>query len=486
MSKKNKIIKNTPLTNKIVQKVLGNMQNQQVIAPENKINVLAWGATPYVITGFGVVMKELLSNLFRMFPGQYEWNQVAINYHGDFCDEFAITGESKNGRFRQWPAASAAAGRTNLYGQGKFLDVLRQFPGPIDFIFLFEDPFWVGGTVPDVNPPVYFIDAIRQILAQKGMGHVPIVAYFPIDGIPKKSWIQNIAKCDIPITYLPFGAMECLKAVPELSGRLGVIHHGVNTQEFFPVSKDEARQFKRAMFGDKYADRYMFLNVNRNQLRKLIPSSLIAFKAFKEKVPDSFCYLNMKMQDVGWDISQVCDSLGLRLGLDVMLPPDFNVNKGLSIEDLNLVFNAANCLFTSATGGGWELALSQAFATKTPVLAPANTAHTDLCGPQDNENERRGVLYKSGSNLAQQAIFPYDNEVVRPLPDLDDMVEKMLWMYSNQDKVNQITENAYKWVNNSILWDKHIVPQFHKAFTIAKSIGLKRLQDPSRVMQKHV
>lgn len=439
------------------------------------VKVLVWGATPYVITGFGSVMKEILQNLFRSHPGDYEIFQLGINHHGDFYDEFWVTGGLQNGRYKQWPATSVVGGRTHLYGQPKFLDLLRSIDVDLDCIFMCEDPFWIGGDVPDSNPPVSFIDAVKGILQAKGLAHVPVICYFPIDGKPKVRWINNIAKYDIPITYLNFGAQECLQANPDLRDRLVVIPHGVNTKEFFPITESEIRRFKRVYFGDQFVNKFMVLNVNRNQMRKLVPSTLIAFKEFQKSVPESFIYLHMKPVDVGWNLLEVINTLGLKLGKDVVMPKDFQVPKGLPVEDLNRIFNAADLLVSTATGGGWELSISQAFATKTCVLMPANTSHVDLCGPQDNPQECRGMLYNSGSRFSQVLVFPSDNEVPRPLPDLDDMIAKMKYLYDNPEVRRGLEQNAYDWALNTITWEKHIVPNFDKVFKSAKTLKKERL-----------
>lgn len=472
MSKKDKFKEKQQL---IKQKFMANQPQPQ--NNKQQINILAWGATPYVITGFGCVMKEILKNLFTQNPGVYNVHLVGINFHGDYADEFSITGGIQNGRLIQWPAAVNMQGAgMNLYGQPKFLDVLKQHSNvDYDAIFLFEDPFWVGGGIPGSQNQAPFIDQIKGVLQATGRSHIPVVTYFPIDGIPKQPWIHNIAKSDIPITYLNFGANECVKACPQLNGRLHVIPHGVNNKEFFPVPKEEAKMFKRAMFGERLGNKYMVLNVNRNQLRKLVPSNLIAFKEFQKYVPESFIYLNMRPIDVGWNLIECCNALGLRIGHDVVFPPEFAVQKGLPIEDLNKIFNCADLLTTTAVGGGWELSLSQAFATKTAVLAPANTSHVDLCGDQQDLNLIRGRLFKSGSSLSQVIMFPSDNEVARPLPDLDDMVVQMKFLYDNPEYVKQMTENAYKWVNENILWDKHIAPKFHEVFSFAKRVKSDRL-----------
>lgn len=459
--------------NNLPEAMKAKLNNAKKLQPKKSltgpVRMAVWGASPFVITGFGEVMRQILTNLYGNYPGMYEIYQVGINFVQHDYDELAITGKPENGKYRQWSAFSPGpnADRSHIYGQRRFLELLRELLPKVDLdvIFIFEDPFILGGNVPGTKDPISMIDAIRLTLKQAGKEYIPIVSYYPIDGQPKASWLNNIAKTDFPITYLRFGKKTSEMMCPALNNRVSVIPHGADLTEFYPIPKEDARIFKRAMFGERFADRFMFLNVNRNQLRKLIPSGLIAFREFKKQVPESFVYLNMRAIDVGWNLPEVCNSLGLRVGEDVLFPRDFNVQKGLDLEDLNKVFNCADALLSTAIGGGWELSITQAFSTKTTVIAPANTSHVELCGPQD-PGQARGILYASGSNLSQYAIFPHDNEVPRPMPDLEDLVKKMVWVYNNQDLCREVEERAYDWVQ-TLNWSENIVPNFHEVFQAA-------------------
>ena len=55
-----------------------------------------------------------------------------------------------------------------------------------------------------------------------------------------------------------------------------------------------------------------------------------------------------------------------------------------------------------------------------------------------------------------------DNERVRPLTNVDDMVEKMVWAYSHPEEVKKIVERGYQWVQD-LAWDK-IVKQWDDLF----------------------
>jgi len=62
-------------------------------------------------------------------------------------------------------------------------------------------------------------------------------------------------------------------------------------------------------------------------------------------------------------------------------------------------------------------------------------------------NQVRGIPVKAGSNSSEWFCLGLeDNERIRPLTNVDDMVSKMVWAYQNKRKVDEIVERAYKWV----------------------------------------
>jgi len=444
------------------------------------IRLLIWGASPHVITGFGNMMKQILQRLYRKYPGQYQISQMGINYYGDPIDELEMTGGFQNGRYQQWPAATQRGGlpMSHMFGQARFVELLRSHPVDFDVVFLAEDPFWLGGVIP-TDPPGkqrVFIDEIRNGLAARNRPYVPIIGYFPIDGIPDPMWAQHLAKYDFPITYLRFGAESIIKKNPDLNGRVHVVPLGADFEEFYPLTQEEISTYKRALFGEENKDKYVVLNCNRNQPRKFIPSNMLAFKHFHDKYPDSILYLHMKSKDVGWDLTRVARNLGLEVGKNVFFPANFNINRGVPVQDLNRIFNIADMLTTSALGGGWELAVTQAFATRTITVVPNNTSHAELC------SEGRGVIYNCGNRLSHLAILAGDNDVLRPLPDTDHMIEQMIWVRENPEKAEQVVDNAYKWTREHIVWD-NIITQWHSIFTQARNLRFSREQQVRQEMQ---
>jgi len=100
----------------------------------------------------------------------------------------------------------------------------------------------------------------------------------------------------------------------------------------------------------------------------------------------------------------------------------------------------------------------EAMATKVPIVMPNNTAMSEFI------TEDRGYLVNSGSNPSLWTVIPHDNEVMRPLVDVDDMVKTLVHIYNNRDEARTKAENAYKWIVNEMDWQRGIVPRWVDVF----------------------
>jgi len=313
-----------------------------------------------------------------------------------------------------------------------------------DILFLLQDTFIMD-----------FIPELITHLKQKNHPHRSI-CYFPVDGIPKSEWVRNVSYPDRKFAYSEFGKAEAQKAYPEI-GDVDHIPHGVNLNDYYPLDEEKVTAFRNQYFG-VLADRFIFTNLNRNQQRKDIPRTLQAFKEFRKQVPESVLYLHMAKQDQGWNLEEVCKAYGFNTTEDVIFPENFGPNQGYPREVVNMLYNCSDCVISTCLGEGWGLSWIEAMATKTPVIMPGNTAMIE------NITEDRGWLTKSGTNPSLSTVLPHDNEVIRPLVDVDDMVEKMLEVYNNKDEVNRRVENAYNWVKEELDWQGKIGQRWVEVF----------------------
>jgi glycosyltransferase involved in cell wall biosynthesis len=395
----------------------------------DKIKVLAYCDAPTCATGFGTVSRNIFEGLYR--TGRYEIDILGINYWGD----------PHNFPYRIWPVGTNPD--RDPYGRKKICNMIPQME--YDLLFFLQDTFILD-----------FLPELITHLKDKSKKFRSI-CYYPIDGIPKEQWIKNVSVCDTIVSYSEFGKKESYRMFPELKEGVKVIPHGVNFNDYHVLPPDEVNNFKQHYFGE-HKDKFIFTNLNRNQQRKDIPRTIHAFKKFKEQIPNSLLYLHMAIHDQGWNLAEVCKSFGLDTTSDVIFPSNFDPGRGYPRQIVNLVYNCSDCIISTTLGEGWGLSWSEAMATKTPIIMPRNTALEEAI------SDDMGYLVNSGTNAGLFTVLPHDNEVIRPLVDVDDLVEKMIHVYNNRDEAKQKADKAYDWARLNLDWQGPIASEWVKIF----------------------
>lgn len=390
-------------------------------------------------TGFATVAHNIMEQLLK--TGEYEFDVIGINHIGEPYD-------FKKWPFSIYPARDLLKARTDKryadpFGRQRFLDLLSK--GKYDIVFTLQD--------------TYIIEILAsKIMQAKNILNFSWIFYYPVDGKVKDSWINNsVNLADIPVAYTEFGKKETMRVNPSVRPR--VIYHGVNTKNFYPI--DDISGFRKAYFQD-HADKFIVTNVNRNQPRKDIPRTIAAFAKFHQKRPDSVLYLHMKQNDFGGNIVEMAANCGLDPAKDVLFPSDFNECDGYPIEILNMIYNASDVIVSTTLGEGWGLTITEAMATKTPVIIPDNTSLSEIGA------DGRARLVKSGKEFF--CLGASDSNQYRPLTDVEDMVEALMDCHANREKYKEMAEKAYDWVIN-LSWD-NIGKQWVEVFKNA-SEGLR-------------
>jgi glycosyltransferase involved in cell wall biosynthesis len=423
-----------------MSKKIKNKKQRNVNSP--KINVLAFCDSPTSATGFSTVSRNIFEGLYK--TGRYNIDVLGINYWGD----------PHNFPYRIWPTGTNQD--KDPYGRKKVCGMIPQME--YDILFFLQDTFILD-----------FLPELIPHLKTQGKKFRSI-CYFPVDGEPKEQWIKNISTVDYPVAYSEFGKREAQKAYPDVP-ELDVIPHGVNIDEYVVLSLDEVKDFRKRYFGAQ-ADKFIFMCLNRNQQRKDIPRTIQAFVEFRKHVKDSVLYLHMSQVDQGWNLPEVCKAYGLDTSKDVIFPENFGPNQGYPRQVVNMLYNCSDCVISTTLGEGWGLSWIEAMATKTPVIMPANTALVECI------TEDKGYLVKSGADPSHHTVLPHDNEIIRPLVDVDDMVKKMLQVYNNYDEAMEKAEKAYEWVRTDLNWQGKIADRWVGVFDKMYEDLIKKNTDP--------
>lgn len=369
-------------------------------------------------TGFGVLAKNIHQALAK--TGRYTMDIVGINTLGTPYDREEWPGDV-------WPAVLALNQRYNdVYGRQQFVD--RIVNNDYDFIFIIQDTFIVET----------FIDQVLEAISKK-VKQPPIIYYFPIDAPPKESWVATVAKANFPVAYTHWAKDECLKWDDKLD-HIPVIHHGINTKEFYHMDRDMS-EFKSKWFDSDGAslvdDKFLLMNVNRNQSRKDVVRTFMILNELKKRGRNNVhLYMHMQQVDVGGDLNEMAKNFDLEFGADWSCPANFDAHSGVTVDSLNHLYNAADCLISTARGEGFGLTILEGAITKTPMILPNNTVIPELMA------NNRAFLVDAGDSISMWDMKEMDNERIRPLVNVEkaaDAVERVM------DGDLPDIEGAYTW-----------------------------------------
>jgi len=418
-----------------------------------KIKVLAYGDY-CCATGFGTVMGNIMRELNS--TGKYDIDVVAINYDGGPFNQEQWPGQV-------WPAISALRQQgpyADLHGRQVFLDRLQQ--GDYDVVFIIQDTFIMLPIAPQIlevqrNKPKSF----------------STVYYYPFDCGPKEEWVtQCVNSFDFPVAYTQYAKNESIKWSGTAAEKHDVIYHGTNTTNFFPLPEEDKKQIRQAFFGDN-KDRFIIMNLNRNQGRKDVSRSFMILKELRDRgYEEPFLYMHMQETDFGGSIIEQSKNFGLELQKDWILPNpgQFSAHSGFPVEVVNQLYNSANCYLTTCMGEGWGLSITEAMATKTPIVVPNNTSI-----PEITDNGKRGWVAGSGDTPSHWIIKENDNDRIRPLMNVGQAADAIIEIMENKNGiVEKKVEAAYEFAQE-LTW-KHVMKDwtnvFNKAVNKSKSANL--------------
>jgi glycosyltransferase involved in cell wall biosynthesis len=322
-------------------------------------------------TGFATVSQNLVREWKKILGQSMKLNIVGINYFGeDYIegDNVRVISAEKNDV------------RKDPFGRYVFLSNLLR--NDYELIFILQDIAIVKSMLPELAK-------IKEAKKQANQKQFKSLFYFPVDFELNPEMVKGLEFFDYLATYTEWGRDMIYQNRPELKGKIQVVPHGNNPKHFFPLPEDERRAFRKSYFGEENADKFIIGNINRNQPRKDIPSTILGFEQYwRHENKNSFLYLHMNPIDpMGWKLRRILKQTSLIEGKDFMFPSEDDYNKGADVEKLNHIYNSLDLYITTATGEGWGLSVTEAMACKIPVLAPKHTSLDEIL-----DSGRRGYL----------------------------------------------------------------------------------------------
>jgi glycosyltransferase involved in cell wall biosynthesis len=382
-------------------------------------------------TGFATVSHNIKKELKAHFGSDLKLDICAINYVGEPYEE-------EDGTYVI--SAYNSAPKKDSFGRFGFLKILKE-SNEYDGIFILQD-------LAIVNPIIEILEWIKKEKIKNKQKLFKSIFYFPIDSKLTSKLFNGLEFFDTLVTYTEYGRKEVLRHRPELKGKVKVVPHGNDNTKFYPLPKDEVLKFRKEYFGDN-ADKFIITNINRNQPRKDIPTTIFAFMEARnrwaqEGLPSSpFLYLHMNPKDpMGWKLHNIFEQTDLVEGVDYKILEQELADNGASVEMLNNIYNASDVYLTTTLGEGWGLTLTEAMSTKTPIICPLSTSFIEM-----TDNGKRAYVVE---NLIP-IVGTIDN-VIREQVDLYEVADTIIHIAKGMNgQLDDIgfRENLEKRVNSA-------------------------------------
>lgn len=203
------------------------------------------------------------------------------------------------------------------------------------------------------------------------------VPWFPIDHEPLPEAIrEKVMMAFARIVMSRFGARMMDDAG---IGDYHYIPHGVDTNIFKPMSRDEARK-KAGLPADKFIVGMVAANKG-SPSRKAFTQNIAAFARLHSKHPDTVLYLHSSkgLHGEGVNLVEYVESLDLVVGKDVLFVDPYQNLIGFPDEWMNILYNCFDVHLLVSMGEGFGIPILQAQAAGCPVIVGDWTSMSELC-----------------------------------------------------------------------------------------------------------
>ena len=281
----------------------------------------------------------------------------------------------------------------------------------------------LGKVEPDVVVMLNDANIILQLLYENTfdpekflLQYRPVMTYIPVDGynLPP-AWPGILCQVSNVVTMSKFGQGQYPGSQ--------MVYHGVDTDEFWPVSKTRPivtssnrrcttkKECKEAFGYDR--DCFLILRVDKNSGRKDWPATWKALVPVMRRHHEVHAHFHTQVSEGQTGI--VMNAM-LSREMDVkdrIHFPDFATSFiGWSQQDLNALYNAADLFVSTSRGEGFGLTLAEAAACGVPIVAQNVSAIPEVVGPGGVLIEpERPITVPSGQDLWLANIQAFTEEI---------------------------------------------------------------------------
>lgn len=340
-------------------------------------------------TGFGRVGRELGK---RWLAAGHDLRILGINFEGR-------EGAAADAVRRKKSPADVAAAMTAVDEDPVLSRAIPASAGGDGMGFNLTAPFVRGQLTDGWKPERLFVladpqAAIQRFMLDEGVsGTLPTYNYAPIEGSGLSPFWRRLWEVVEPIAMSDFGGREiglCL-------GRddIPVVPHGISSS-FYRVTPKHPAVSKGKKLRSKadckkalgWEGRTVILRTDRNVPRKDYPAFFAAIRPIIAAHPEVLVVVHCSPVDEGGAIAEwladLPGSYDLGAGWkhsQVVLTRGHDTFKGISDEQLNVLYNAADIYASPSWAEGFGLTLAEAARCGTPVVTTDFAAGPEAIGP---------------------------------------------------------------------------------------------------------
>ena len=346
------------------------------------------------------------------------------------------------------------------YGSPELIRQMMEIEKP-DAIMMFTDPrYWV-----------WLFQMEQEIRKQ-----IPLVYLNIWDDLPYPMYNKPYYEsCDalLAISKQTENINRCVLG-PELASEkvIKYVPHGINEKLFFPISQEHpeylaVQEFKKRLFGEKTYDFALLYNA-RNIRRKSVPDLMLAWKIFRDKLPqdkkDKACLVmhTQRLDENGTDLPAVQQMLFGKEGGNII----FDEGR-YPANIMNLLYNSCDATALISSNEGWGLSLTESMMCGKPIIATVTGGMQDQMRFSDEDGNWIKFTPEFGSNHRGKykahgrwayPVFPSNLSIVGSIPtpyifddraepfDIADQIELLYKTKTEQpEEYKNQCEAAHKW-----------------------------------------
>lgn len=326
------------------------------IKPEDRKTILFIGDDLRVFSGIGVMSKSIVYQTANHF----NWIQIGVSFKKENIMQPVDLSAEINSAMGYSDASVVIYPDTVYNEQYSCMNNLRYIMSKhkIDGILFFTDPRYY----------IWVFENEREIRSQ-----VPLMYYNIWDNLPYPLWnTPYYQSCDglFAISKQTYNINVQLLRDTIKDKIVRYIPHGIE-DSYFPMNGDEPSliKYKKELFGDNDYEFVLLFNA-RNMGRKNISDLIFAWQMFTEELPTGVarkCVLALHCNPIDYSGTDLiaCYEDNCNVGITKIL----FINKNLSFQDMNLMYNISDGVILPSYAEGWGLSITEAMITGRMFIA---------------------------------------------------------------------------------------------------------------------